>query len=165
MKSLSRLVSAIFVVVLGLSACNKSGSTTSSDGASTDAVVQTAVVAQPVSNDGVYLFDEEAYRAHLKAMNDPMMKDIPAEAVEGMMAVFKSYTITIKGEEATATFGDMSVKGSLKDVSLNGETRLFMTPVDEDKKTQTVTLVIKDGKLVLDPGKTDADKMQFKKTS
>lgn len=160
MKSLSHVMGAIFVVVLGLSACNKSGSTTS-----TNSTVQTAIVAQPASNDGVYLFDEEAYRAHLTAMNDPVMKDIPAEAIDGMMAVFKSYAITIKGDEATAAFGDMTVKGSLKDVSANGETRLFMTPVDEDKKTQTVTFVIKDGKLVLDPGKTDADKMQFKKTS
>lgn len=160
MKSFVQLVVLVSVAALGLSACNKSGSTTSAGGA-----VQTATMAQPVSNDGVYQFDEEAYRAHLKALNDPMMKDIPAEAIEGMMAVFKSYTITISGTEATATFGDMAVKGSLKDVSANGETRLFMTPMDEDKKAQTVTLVIKDGKLTLDPGKTAADKMQFKKTS
>jgi hypothetical protein len=115
--------------------------------------------------NGVYVFDTDAFKASIQKTDDPMLKSMPEDVLNQTMEGLKTFKIEVADSQATATFGTMVVKGNLsKTGDENGEVRYLMTPVDADKKNDTVNLIIKDNTLTLDPGKKETDKMYFKKT-
>ena len=140
---MSKFISAAFLGLVLVSACH-SGST--------------------VSLNGNYNFDTEALKTTFKNSSDEMIKGMPEDVLAQVVDGMKSFHIEVKDTEATATFGETVVKGTLsKAGEVDGETKFVMTPVDEDKKSDTVTIFIKGDTLTLDPGKKDIDKMFFKK--
>lgn len=173
-----KMTSIRFLIVVGLilaltqTACNKSAdqntnattTTSATPGQATSTVTATAT---PTANlNGVYLFDTDAFKATLKTSDDPMLKDMPEDVMQQTMDGLKDFKIEVSDTTATATFGETVVKGNISKTSeAGGEVKYSMTPVDEDKKTEVVTLIFKDNKLTLDPGKKESDKMFFKKSS
>ena len=120
-----------------------------------------------VDNNGVYFFDGDAFRTTLKNSDDEMLKSIPEDVMAQTLDGLKDFKIEITQDtQAVATFGDVVVKGTLAKIGVAGtESKFTMTPVDEDKKNDVVTLIVKDGSLILDPGKKETDRMFFKKKS
>lgn len=117
---------------------------------------------------GTYAFDTEKFMTSLKAATGG--QDMPKEVVDNAVKVFETYKITVAENEATITFGDMSVKGTLKLLEKKeAETKFLMTPVDEDKKNEPVTFLFsKDGALTVDMAEATGDpssQMYFKKQS
>lgn len=123
---------------------------------------------QPVKKvselDGTYFFDTEKYRnEQLKQANSPF-KEMKSEDIDKVIQVFRPFRIDVEGNKATASFANDVIQGELKTLKEGaGETRLFMTPSDADKKSDSVTIIINGQDLVLDPGKKESDKMFFKK--
>lgn len=119
-----------------------------------------------VETSGNYVFDAETFKEKLEAQSGMKISDMPEEAWKETVENLKGFRIEIGDQVATAYFGEIVVKGNLEKVSSDQDSVTFkMTPVDEDKKEDTVNLVVKsDGTLVLDPGKKEKDKMYFKKS-
>lgn len=114
--------------------------------------------------NGNYLFDTDALKTALKGSGDQMMANMPDDVLQQVIDGMKGFHIELNETQATATFGETVVKGILsKTGEAGGEMKFLMTPVDEDKKKDTVTLIVKGETLMLDPGKKDIDKMYFKK--
>lgn len=114
--------------------------------------------------DGNYVFDTDALKVALKNSGDQMMANMPEDVLQQVIDGMKGFHIELKDTQATATFGETVVKGNLsKSGEESGEVKLVMTPLDEDKKQDAVTLIVKGDTLTLDPGKKDIDKMYFKK--
>lgn len=118
------------------------------------------------SADGLYSFDAEVFVQNLSKSEDPIFKNMPKDFLDKTMAGLKTFTIEIKGSEATANFSTVVVKASLKKLdTTDGSVRFLMTPVDEDKKNDVATLIVEGNKLTLDPGKGQVDKLYFRKIS
>lgn len=114
--------------------------------------------------DGVYVFDTETYKQVQLDNADSVFKKMKPEDVDRLMQIFRPFKIELVGNQAVASFSHDVIKGELKTLEKNGATsKLFMTPTDEKKKDQTVTLIITGEKMILDPGKKETDKMFFKK--
>lgn len=122
-----------------------------------------STVTQPASGyDGTYVFDAEKFKEELKT--DDNLKNVPPDLIEKMLEKFNTFQIEIKGEDTTVSFGSETVKGRLKVESQEAsEVKLLMTPSDEDKKNDTAFYVIQGSKLVVDPGKSEEDKLYFVK--
>lgn len=122
--------------------------------------------AMQPSVDGLYSFDTDVFVQNLTKAEDPVFKNMPKDVLDKTVAGLKTFTIEIKGDEATANFSNVVVKGSLKKLNTtDGSVRFLMTPLDEDKKNDTATIIIEDKKLTLDPGKQQVDKLFFQKIS
>jgi len=119
-----------------------------------------------VSADGVYQFDASTYKTALDKIDDPVFKNLTEDMMNQMMADLSKFTIEIKGNEATATFDDMVVKGALEKIASESNIiKFMMTPYDDDKKEDKATLIIEGQNLTLDPGRQETDKLYFKKSS
>ena len=119
-----------------------------------------------VSVDGIYQFDADVFMQNINKSEDPVFKNMPKDVVEKTIAGLKTFTLEIKGDEATANFSNVVVKGKLQKIDTqDGSMKFLMTPVDEDKKQDAVTIIIDGGKLTLDPGKEQMDKLFFRKAS
>jgi hypothetical protein len=126
----------------------------------------TAPVLTTGSTDGTYVFDSEMFISMLSKTNDPNMQNIPENVRQQMVDTFKTFKIEVKGDEATASFGTDVLKGKLSKLGEeSGAVKFLMTPLDEAEKNNTVNLIIKGDTLTIDPGKTEADKMYFKKSA
>ncbi|MBF0103838.1 MAG: hypothetical protein HQM16_00800 [Deltaproteobacteria bacterium] len=154
-------------ILLSLAACLDTGSTGSTDSVGQkghNASVATATSDSPYN--GTYLFDTETYKSEQLKHEDSIFKKLKPEDLERMMQVFKPFKIEVAGQNATAVFSHDIIKGSLKTIRRTNEgAHLFMTPLDENKTDQTVTLIIEADRLVLDPGRKETDKMFFKRTN
>lgn len=118
--------------------------------------------APAVSVDGSYSFDAAKFMQNLGGTDDKMFQNMPKEMLDKMLEGLKTFTLEIKGNEATANFADVVVKGSLKKLeSKDSSMRFLMTPNDEDKKDDTATLIIEGRNLTLDPGKDPTDRLFF----
>lgn len=128
-------------------------------------LLSVAACSRQVDNNGVYFFDGDAFRTTLQNSDDPMLKSIPEDVMIQTLEGLKDFRIEItENSQAVATFGDVVVKGTLAKIGESGaESKFTMTPVDEDKKDDKVTLIVKEGRLTLDPGKKETDRMFFKK--
>lgn len=113
--------------------------------------------------DGLYTFDDQTWKSEMEKMN-PNFSQSPPELVTKMMNAFKSFSIEIKGKEATAKFGNMVVKGSLTEVSKSsGGATLKMIPYDEDKKNEPIMLVINGSKMTAGPENKPKEALYFVK--
>lgn len=122
------------------------------------------VEKQTTPFDGLYVFDAETYKKDQEQQADSMFKDMKAEDVDKMLRIFKPFQIELEGKTATASFAHDVIKGSIQKISQSNQgAHLSMTPIDSDKKDQSVTLVIEGEQLILDPGKKLSDRMFFKK--
>lgn len=122
--------------------------------------------SQDFAYNGTYLFDAEKYKNEQLKHADSIFKKMKPKDLERMMQVFRPFKIEVSGNNATASFAHDVIKGNLKTLKrINGGAHLFMTPTDESKRDQTVTLIIKDDELVLDPGRKETDKMFFKRVN
>ncbi|OVE81358.1 hypothetical protein BVY03_04020 [bacterium K02(2017)] len=115
---------------------------------------------------GTYIFDADKYKQEqLKHANSIFTKMKPKD-LERMMAVFRPFKIEVNGDKAKASFSQEVINGRLKTLKKNASgASLFMTPTDENKKNQTVTLTIEGDKMILDPGRKETDKMFFKRVN
>ena len=121
---------------------------------------------ESVSVDGIYQFDADVFMQNINKSEDPVFKNMPKDVVEKTVTGLKTFTLEIKGNEATANFSNVVVKGNLQKIDTqDGTMKFMMTPVDEDKKQDAVTIIIEGGKLTLDPGKEQMDKLFFRKAS
>lgn len=163
----------IFALLLTVSqlACSKGDdqATKTDTETTTTAAVPAEITTAPVtagSTDGTYVFDSEMFIATLSKTDDPNMKNIPENVRQQMVDTFKTFKIEVKGDEATASFGNDVLKGKLSKLSEeDGTVKFLMTPLDEAEKNNTVNLIIKGDTLTVDPGKSEADKMYFKKSA
>lgn len=116
--------------------------------------------------DGTYQLDTDVLRVKLTTSDDPTFKSAPPEALDQVVNGMKDFKFEIKGLDVTATFGVTVVKGTIaRNGGTDVEPSYLMTPTDEDKKKDPVTLVFKDNSLTLDPGKRDIDKLYFKRAA
>lgn len=117
------------------------------------------------THDGTYIFDTEKYK-QVQLEKNKLFKKMKPKDQELMMKIFRPFQITVQGNQATASFAHDVVKGNLTTMTdQSGVTRFHMTPLDASKKDQTVTLIIEENDLVLDPGKKETDKMYFKRVN
>lgn len=155
--------------VVSLFACSEnlqdvSGQKNSDDSSSLSSTQSTQSKSGQSSHDGVYVFDTETYKQVQLDNADSVFKKMKPEDVDRLMQIFRPFKIELTGNQAIASFSHDIIKGELKTLEKNGATsKLFMTPTDEKKKDQTVTLIITGEKMILDPGKKETDKMFFKK--
>lgn len=120
-------------------------------------------LAEQNPHDGIYVFDVEKYKQVQLEKNKTFKKMKPGDQ-ELMMQIFKPFRIEVKGDKATASFAHDMIQGKLTSLSKsNNAARFRMTPVDESKRDQAVTLIFSGNNLVLDPGKRETDKMYFKR--
>lgn len=166
------VLALILTVSLTQLACSKGGDdvtktdTATTTTAATPAETTTAPTATTASVDGTYVFDSEMFISTLSKTDDPNLQNIPENVRQQMADTFKTFKIEVKGDEATASFGTDVLKGKLSKLGEeNGALKFLMTPVDEAEKNNTVNLIIKGDTLTVDPGKTEADKMYFKKSA
>lgn len=114
--------------------------------------------------DGTYVFDAEAYQKDQKEYKDSFLKEMKPEDVEKMMRIFKPYKVELSGEVATASFAYDVIQGKINKGGNSKQGALFeMVPTDQAKKNQVVKLIIDGDNLILDPGKSPSDRMNFKK--
>ncbi|MFH1355962.1 MAG: hypothetical protein ABII18_02415 [bacterium] len=112
--------------------------------------------------EGTYSFDTQKYKQVQLLYKDSLFQKMSPEDVDRMMKIFQPFKIEIQGGEVRAAFSQDIVRGTLKEVSRSAqETRLKMIPVDDDKKKETVELIIRGNQMILDPGKKEIDKMFF----
>lgn len=140
--------------------CQSSTLQTNVDADSTE-VTKPKVVSQ---YDGTYRFDAKTYKDAQLKNKDSLFKKMKPEDVDRMMRIFKPFTIDVQGNDVMATFSHDVIKGKITPLSKSSkETKLFMTPLDEEKKDQTVTLIIRGNEMIVDPGKKEVDKMFFRR--
>lgn len=114
--------------------------------------------------NGTYMFDAEKYKQAQLDSNSSVFKNMKEQDVEQMLKIFKPFRIEIEGNTAKASFSHDVIQGTVATLKkTDNETHLHMTPNDDNKKDQAVNLIIRGNELILDPGKTEADRMFFKK--
>lgn len=152
------------LMMIALGCSQTSAPSKDNDQKSTSTTEITKSTTPASAHDGTYVFDMETYRQVQLANADSVFKNMKPEDIDRLMQVFKPFKIEVAGQTATASFSHDVIKGELKTLEQSGTTaKLFMTPLDVDKKDQTVTLIITGTQMVLDPGKNESDKMFFKK--
>lgn len=159
-----KYVSVLALLMVGLIQCSEAPDQVSD--VKQDSSSQKTAKATPEKgpHDGVYLFNMEKYKAEQLKHPDSVFKKMSEKDLGRMMQVFRPFKIEVEGKTATATFSHDVIKGKLKTLEKDSRrSRLFMTPMDQKKRDQTVTLIIEGDDLVLDPGKKETDKMYFKR--
>ena len=162
------IIVILFAVATGCSDVQKvdQQSSTLHPSATEQAQEQTAQKASAqLPFNGTYFFDTEKYKTEQLKHDGSVFKKMKPRDLERMMSVFRPFKIEVAGNKATASFSNDVIQGTLTKRPNGAGTHLFMTPDDEAKKDQTVTLIIEGDNLILDPGRKETDKMFFRRSA